>query len=467
MRAYELSELGNSVNLKIINNLFNRYCQLFCFVIISLVLSSVYVDAQAYEVPLPPNMLEQRVELIEPEGELSLSEALTLALLHNPTLQEYAWGIRIADVNSIQAGLLPNPELAIEAENFLGSGQQKDFEQTETTVAISQLFELGGKRGKREALASTEKDLVLWDYESKRMDVIYQVAVRYIKILSTQARVKLAAKTMIVAEQIHKTVVTRVEAGLVSPLEQSKSRVELANTRLRNAKVLRQQISNKQNMSALWGSVAPIFDLMSGNIFSVQAIPEFPVLLAKLQNNPDLARWTAEIERYRNAINLAKSKKIPDITFMAGGRHFAENGDIAVVAGLSIPLFLFDTKQTGVDEAELILAQALQKQQKVKVAIQSSLVNHYQQLQLSFVEINAYRDEVLPSAQAAFKASKLAFRLGEIGSLGLLDAQRTLFKSERQFLDASANFKLNVTKIERLIGGALHASAEKENEINK
>lgn len=42
-------------------------------------------------------------------------------------------------------GLLTNPEIEIEAENFLGSGLQREFEQTETTVSISQLFELGGK----------------------------------------------------------------------------------------------------------------------------------------------------------------------------------------------------------------------------------------------------------------------------------------------------------------------------------
>lgn len=56
---------------------------------------------------LPPNVHEQRVVLVEPKGALSLPEALALALLHNPVLQEFAWEIRLADVKYLRAGLLP------------------------------------------------------------------------------------------------------------------------------------------------------------------------------------------------------------------------------------------------------------------------------------------------------------------------------------------------------------------------
>jgi cobalt-zinc-cadmium efflux system outer membrane protein len=67
---------------------------------------------------------------------------------------------------------------------------------------------------------------------------------------------------------------------------------------------------------------------------------------------------------------------------------------------------------------------------------------------------------VLPSAKEAFRAAKLAYRLGEIGSLDLLDAQRTLFQNSREQLEALATFQLNVAKIERLIGGGLNPSSD-------
>lgn len=452
------------MNSQLAKTSFKRFFLAFNALVFCAFLPSVIAETKPYRLPLPPNILDQRVELVEPQGFLSLTEALSLTLLHSPVLQDYAWDIRIADVKTLRAGLLTNPEIEIEAENFLGSGLQREFEQTETTVSISQLFELGGKLGKREALANNNRDLVLWDYEAKRLDIIYQLATRYIEVLVDQERFKLATETNLVAEEIYNTTVARVEAGKVSPLQQSKSRVALAKARLNKARIQGQLISKKQNLAAMWGSLIPQFKEVNGDLFAVQIVPEISVLLSAFNNNPDLARWSTEIERYRKAIALAKAEKVPNISFMAGARHFAQNDDFAVVAGISAPLFIFDNKQTRVDEGQMILTQAIQKQQTAKVAIRTALIESYQQLKMSQIEIALLRDDLLPSAKEAFKAAKIAYRLGDIGSLDLLDSQRTLFQSGSEHLEALANFQLNVAKIERLIGGALNPLTASMNE---
>lgn len=452
------------MNSQVKNEQRKKYFQTINKAVFFLFVSAANAETKPYIVPSPPNILEQRIELVEPEGTLSLTAALSLALLHNPALQSYAWDIRIADVKTLRAGLLPNPELTVEAENFLGSGQLEDFDQTETTVSISQLFELGGKRTKRKALAMSQRDLAIWDFETHRMDVIYQVARQYINVLANQARLTLAIETMAVAEEIYNSSVESVKAGMVSPLEQGKSRVELAKARLHKAKVFSELTSNRQNLAAVWGSETPLFKQVNGDLQAVQPVPELLFLLARLKDNPDLARWSAEIERYRKAIDLAKAQKIPNITFVAGGRHFAEGDDFAVVAEVSAPLFIFDTQQTGVDEAEMVLSQSLQKHRAAKIAIRAALLESYQQLQMSEVVIKVIQQDVLPSAKDVLNAAKIAHQLGEIGSLDLLDAQRTFFQTGNQHLDALTTFQLNVAKIERLIGGALNASSNKISE---
>ncbi len=416
---------------------------------------SVTAETAKYDVP-PPDILNSQVELVEPQGILTLEQALSLSLLHNPMLQDFALATRVADIKTLRAGLFKNPELDIEVENFLGSGRLRRFQQTETTFSISQLFELGGKRSKRRALAENEYDLSIWDYETRRMDMIYLMAINYIKVLANQARLELAIETTRLAEEIYDTVGARVRAGKVSPLEQSKSRVELANARLEEARVKRALIISKQNLATLWGSANPLFSSVSGNLFVTQKLPEFSEIQTRLKNNPDLARWEAEIERYRKAISLAKAKKIPDVTVMAGARYFADQDDFAAVAGFSVPLFIFDNKQYGVDEANLLLTQGLQKFQAAGVEIRAALVENYQQVQMSEIEIAAIKNEVLPSAKAALESAKTAYRLGKIGSLDLLDAQRTLFQTSVQQLEALVSYHLNVARIERLIGGALN-----------
>ena len=439
---------------------FKKYLNLFKLSVFYLLTVSAF--ATPYAVPAPPDLLSQQIELVEPQGILSLSEALSLALLHNPALQSHALDIRVHDVRTIRAGLFVNPRLSIEGENFLGTGSHHDFNQVETMVAMSQLFELGGKRDKRESLAITERDIARWDYESQRMDIIYQVATRYLQVLANQTRLKLADQSTAIAEEIHHKTTAKVKAGRVSPLEQGKSRVELAKARLYKAQVGSELSNDKQNLATVWGSITPLFKQVSGNLLTIPSIPTLPTLLAHLDHNPELARWSAEIERYHRAISLAKAQKIPDITFTTGIRHFAGENNVAMVAGLSVPLFIFDDKQTGVDEAEIILTQAMQNQRQAAVRIRSALIESYQQLKISQTSLQMIENEMLPSSSEVLRAAQMAYKVGEIGALDLLDAQRTSFQANRQHIEAAVMFQLQVAKIERLIGGTLNIEQKSE-----
>ena len=83
-----------------------------------------------------------RPHLGEPQGELTIREAYTYALVNSPRLAGYEIDIRISEAETLQSGLLPNPELEVEAEEFGGSGETSGFDNAESTVLLSQLLEL-------------------------------------------------------------------------------------------------------------------------------------------------------------------------------------------------------------------------------------------------------------------------------------------------------------------------------------
>ena len=58
----------------------------------------------------------------EPTGELSLRDALAAALLRSPYLAATAYAVRAREAQALQAGLVPNPEIGLEFENFGGTG---------------------------------------------------------------------------------------------------------------------------------------------------------------------------------------------------------------------------------------------------------------------------------------------------------------------------------------------------------
>lgn len=409
------------------------------------------------ELLLPPTIALEKFDqpIVQPHGDLTFQQSIVLTLKHNPELAVYAWTIRSKEIEQIQAGLLPNPEAEIELENFAGSGDIGAFKSAETTIALSQVIELGDKRMKRRQLASTDRDLARWDYEVKRVDLLSQTAVSFADVLGQQEKLTIANEINELADEIYLTVKKRVEAGKVSPLEEIKARVELSKTRLSQMNAERQLAISKQNLVSGWGGTEVSFNRVLGDFYSIPALPELTSIVSKLNNNPDIARWATEVSRHQNAINLARADTIPDISVSAGLRHINESDDVAAVASISIPLFIFNNKQTGVQRSEVGLSRASKEQAVTETRLRSALLIAYQRLNILHQEVTTLKSEILPGAEEAFNASTKIYRLGKLDLLSLLDAQRTYFETRQQYVDAVTEYHRVVVAIERLIGSSL------------
>ena len=56
-----------------------------------------------------PNSLADSQKIKEPEGSITLDNALSLALTYNPELISSLWDVRSGKARIVQAGLFPNP----------------------------------------------------------------------------------------------------------------------------------------------------------------------------------------------------------------------------------------------------------------------------------------------------------------------------------------------------------------------
>ena len=92
-------------------------------------------------------------------NELTLAQAIARALQMSPSLAAAVHAVAAAEARVMQANLFPNPEFALEIENFGGSGDLNGFNAAESTAVISQPVLLGGKRGRRRAVAESEQRL--------------------------------------------------------------------------------------------------------------------------------------------------------------------------------------------------------------------------------------------------------------------------------------------------------------------
>jgi cobalt-zinc-cadmium efflux system outer membrane protein len=392
-----------------------------------------------------------------PTGVLTLSQAQALGLLQHPRLAAFGWEVRAGEARTLQASLPPNPEAGIEVENFAGSGTLQGFQGAEITIHLSQLIELAGKRQKRARVAALERDLLAWDYEAARLEVLTQVTQAFVEVLSAQQRLRLHLEMVRLAEQVLRTAAERVRAGKVSPVEETRAQVALSTSRVAAERTQRELDAARERLVVTWGGRTPAFDRADGTLEPGATIPSAALLAERIAQNPDIARWATEMAQRRAAMDLAGAQRIPDPTIQGGVRHIRETGDTALVMAFSIPLPVFNRNQGGVLEARYRLAKAEEERRTAEVQVRTAMAEAYGALASAFVEATRLYNEVLPGAQQAFEATSEGYRQGKFGFLEVLDAQRTLFEARGRYLEVLAAYHKAVTEVERVIGEPLGA----------
>ena len=387
-----------------------------------------------------------------PTGALSLQKALSLGLLQNPELAAFSWEIRSAEARAVQAGLFPNPELETSVENFGGKNDQSGFKNAETTVQVNQLIELGGKRLKRKHAANLETELAAWDFESKRLDVFADISGAFWDVFAAQESLSITRELSKLSEATYATVVERVKAGKVPPVEALQAKVSLTTARIEFEQAKHTLESARKRLAATWGSTDPVFEAVTGQMDLISPVPELAELEKGIAENPDVARWTTEIENKSAAVALTDAEAIPDVTIGAGPRYYGETDNTAFVMALSVPIPLFNRNQGAKQEARHGLSRAKETQRAEILKARSNLGQAYQDLSAAFSSASALRESAMPAAETAFKSTLEGYREGKFSYPFVLEAQRTLFEVRQQHLLALGEYHKARTAIERLTG---------------
>jgi outer membrane protein, heavy metal efflux system len=414
-------------------------------------------DAAVAQVPAPPE--PRNVEAIAepsfdtPEGEVTLSEAIELAVRNNPRLRAADWDVRARDGLRDQAHLLPNPRLDTLSEDLAGSGRFiPEVSQPQTTVGLSQLIELGGDRVARTRVATLDRTLAGWDREAVRLQVRTQVVQAFVAVQAAQQLEELATRLLGLAEQTAGAVHERVAAGAVSPVEEARVGVAVAGTRIEVERARLELDAARRRLAALWGTGPPRFSRAAGELPAVAPVDSFDAVARLREQNPDLARWATEIARRESALRLERARAIPDVTLTAGYRRFQETENNALVVGASVPLPLFDRNQGNLAAASSRLAAATEERRATEARVDTALAEAYRALVTAHTEASMLAADVVPRAERAFEDFEEGYRLGKFGVLDVLDAQRTLFTVRTQYLRAVERFHTEAAEVERLVG---------------
>lgn len=400
--------------------------------------------------------LAQAAQASEVPADLTLADALRLALGANPGLKALGVELRKAQGRTRQAGVRPNPEASLEVENF--GGTLPGFSSSEVTLSVGQILELGGKRGARIGAARADEQIISSEVGVGRLDLVAEVATRYLEALASDRMLVLAQEEVQAAEEASAAADRRVRAGASHPVERRRADVELANAKLDQTTIEVEAALSRTRLSLLWGDPEPRFERLLGSLDSLPLSPGFDSLALRAEAAPGLARWRAVREARERRLELEKARRIPNLTAQAGLRSFAESGDRALVGALSLPLPLFDRNRGAIEEAAATLEQAPNEEAQARLEIRRALAEGRAILVTAHDKLESLRRDVLPEAERAFEEMRLGFERGRFTYLDLLEARRTWIRARRDELQTLLVGHLAAAELERVLGGPLETS---------
>jgi cobalt-zinc-cadmium efflux system outer membrane protein len=392
----------------------------------------------------------------EPEGELSLDQAVAAALAGNPELQLSSLEPRAAEGRAIQAGKLANPELEFRLDHLYEDSSPNADDDSRKRVFLSQDFGLG-KGGHRADLARAEERLASLDYEAKRSEIAAVVEDRFAAVQGAERRVATWSAFVTFVEEMRTRVTGLVETGALRAIEAQRieRRRGLARIELDTAKS--ELAAARLRLAATWGSGAPKFTATTGDLEVVDPVPTLEAVQA-LARGPAAARAEGEKARGDAALALAKSGRVPDIKPGIGVRWDRDFDEREYLFDFRISLPIFDRKQGDILEAEQEVARAGASGRAADAAAAEAIALHYYPMAASAARVETLRTSVLPAARATFDAYRQGLDKRIDDPDDVVEARRDLASAEVQYTDALVAYRQSRAALEGALGTSLETA---------
>lgn len=383
-------------------------------------------------------------------GSLTLGEAVRRALRFSPAVHAAQIEIDAKRAEAWQAGLRRNPEISGDVQNIDQAAQ-------ESTLELSQVFELGGKRLKRIRAAELDTGVAAWDFEAARLRVASNTALTFVDVLASQDRIAILDDLQNVADRLSGAVSERVNAGEGNPVELRRAQIESARAKAELSAERTFLETAKRRLANNWGAQGVDFAKADGHLATGERIPSVRQVSAYLDANPEISRWATEMTRRQAVLALAQASAIPDLTLGAGARRVNENDETGAIVSLSIPIPLFNRNQGNIAAAQTRILKGQSESLAARTDVTGSLLESYGNLVVAAEKLKGLEKDVLPAAREVYTANIEGYTAGKFDLLGVLDAQRTLFSTRLEIVNTRAEFQKAKVQIEALIGRGLNS----------
>lgn len=376
---------------------------------------------------------------------LTLQDAIQRAVEASPQGEAASARQDVLTAARAQADTRPAASIDFMAEN-LGIGGSDLNDQIQVGATYNQRIERGGKRAARIALVEGDMGVARAEALVRRLDIVANVQRLYVEVQATEAAIANAQERVDVATAAQREVQRRVDGARDPLFAGTRARTQLAEARVDLELAEHARDAALTRLAALWGGSSAGLSVESEDFLTFsRPAAAGPMAVA------DVAIFEARRARAEAAIALERSNARTDPTLSAGPRLLG-TGDVALVAGVSLPL-----RNRRLATASIARAQAEQRQIDADLAVEryqrnQSIALAAERVEESRHEAEAIRDRVLPGARQTLAEVMAGYARGGFSFLDVSTAQRELAAAHARLVQSASRYHQAGVELDRLTG---------------
>lgn len=423
------------------------------------------IEPVAYELLLQPvdivdqgtrPFLEDELPPADSDVDLSLEELEQLAFATNPAIAQAAARVAALRGRWVQTGLPPNPTAGYMG-NEIGdenkAGQQGGF--------VGQEFVTGHKLRLNRAIVNQEILQAEQAVEALRFRVRTDVRRAYYGALIAQRRMDLAEELVRVSGQAVDASQELLEAEEIPQAGLLQTQVEQQNAFLLSQAASNEQMAAWRELSAVAGTELAVRRL-AGDVSQLPGELDWDEQLTRLtMTSPEVAAALANVGRAEATLRRECVEPVPNVDSQVAVQYDNATEDTIASVTLGVPLPIWNRNQGGIRQARAEVVEARRSVERVELDLKRRLAAAFQQYATARAQANTYATQILPKARETFELVQRGYRLGELGYLDLLTAQRTYSQTNLAYLDALSTMWSSWSEIDGLmLAGSLSAAPQ-------
>lgn len=404
-------------------------------------------------------------------GALTLDDAHKAARAASPELRAATEALAAAVARERQAGARPNPTFAYGREQTSRQGQTN----AQNVVQLEQPLEIGGQRASRREAARLRRQGAEARVASTIAQLDFDVARVFALAVAADQRAHLAEQTADAFTEAQRVSDQRLAAGDVSGYVARRLRLEAARFAALRASVDLERRTARSALASLLGRPASEGATLrlrsegSDSVSAFLALPADSLLALAARQRPDVRLAALDAEAALADARLTARERVPTPTISAGYKdeRVADpsvgslSGFRGLIAGLSIPLPLFDRRAAAVEASDADARRLRAEEDVVKRRVAREVADALDVLRAAEEQRAALAPHLGDDSRLAVRAVQASYAEGEITLVEWLDAVRAYQDAESTLVTLQAEVAIRRAALARAVGAPLfsHASA--------